>query len=100
MSAVPGFTPGGNFSIVVTNAGTDRVNITGQGTTLRIANVGATECFLTFGTSSTLTAATTDFSMPATSQLLVTVPSTTTYVAAVTAAGTTTLRISRGDGGI
>lgn len=98
MSAVPAFSPGGNFSISVTTSSA-RVNVTGEGTTLRLANVSTVECFVAFG-GSTVTAAATDFSMPANTQVFVTVPSGTSYVAAITASGATTLRISRGDGGV
>ena len=99
MSAVPAFTPAGNFSISVTTTSAN-VNTTGAGTTMRLANVSTSECFVAFGTDNTTAATTGGFSMPANSQILVTVPSGTTYVAAITASGSTTLRISRGDGGV
>ncbi len=98
MSAVPAFTPGGNFSLSVTTS-TGNVAITGAGTTLRLANVTAQECFVAFG-ASTVVATTGGFSVPGNSQVFVTIPSGTTHVAAITASGTATLRISRGDGGI
>lgn len=98
MSTFQPFTPGANFSLAVTTT-TGAVNVTGNGTTLRLANVAATECFIKLGTSA-VTAATTDFSMPANSQIFLTASNAITYVAAITASGTATLRISRGDGGI
>lgn len=98
MSAVSAFTPGGNFSLSVTTT-TGNVAITGAGTTLRLANVTAQECFVAFG-ASTVVATTGGFSMPGNTQMLVTIPSGTTHVAAITASSTTTLRIARGDGGV
>ena len=98
MSAFDPFTPAGNFSIAVTTT-TGRVEVTGQGTSMRLANVAATECFVAFG-GSTIEATTGGFSMPANSQIVVSVASGTTHVAAITASGTATLRISRGDGGV
>ncbi len=97
MSTFQPFTPGGNFSLAVGTT-TSNVAITGAGTTLRLANVAAVECFVAFGTSA-VEATTGGFSMPANSQILVCVPGTTTHVAAITASSTATLRISRGDGG-
>ena len=98
MSTFQPFTPGANFSIAVTTT-TGRVNVTGNGTTLRLANVAATECFIKLG-DSTVTATTSDFSMPANSVALLAASGAITYVAAITASGTATLRIARGDGGI
>ena len=98
MSTFQPFTPGANFSISVTTSSA-RVNVAGAGNTLRLANVASTECFVKLG-DSTVTAATTDLSMPANSTLFLAVFDSTTYVAAITASGTATLRISRGDGGI
>lgn len=97
MSTFQPFTPGGNFSLSVTTS-TGNVACTGAGTTMRLANVSAQECFVAFG-SSTVEATTGGFSMPGNSQILVCVPGTTTHVAAITPNSTTTLRISRGDGG-
>lgn len=92
------FTPAGNFSIAVTTT-SGNVATTGAGTTLRLANVAAVECFVAFG-GSDVVALTSSFSVPGNTQILVSVPSGTTHVAAITAATTTTLRISRGDGGV
>lgn len=99
MSTFQPFTPGANFSISVTTT-TGNVAITGAGTTLRLANVSAVECFVATGVGSGVAATTAGFSVPGNSQVLITVPSATTYLAAITAATTTTLRISRGDGGV
>jgi hypothetical protein len=97
MSTFQPFTPGGNFSLSVTTT-TGNVACTGAGTTLRLANVTAQECFVAFG-SSTVAATTGGFSVPGNSQAFISVPGTTTHVAAITASSTATLRISRGDGG-
>lgn len=97
MSTFQSFTPAANASISVTNT-TGRAAISGTGATLRLANVSTVECFVKVG-DSTVEAATTDFSVPANSQVFISVPNTATHVAAITAASTTTLRISRGDGG-
>jgi hypothetical protein len=98
MSAVDPFTPGGNFSISVTTT-TGRVATTGAGNVMRLANVSSTECFVAFGTGS-VNATTSGFSMPGNSQVFVASSDAITHVAAITASGTTTLRISRGDGGV
>jgi len=98
MSTFQPFTPATNASLSVTTS-TGRAAATGNGTTLRIANVAATECFIKLG-DSTVTATTSDFSMPANSVALLAASGAITYVAAITASGTATLRISRGDGGI
>lgn len=98
MSTFLPFSPGANASLSVTTS-TDRVAITGAGNTLRLANVSATECFVALGTS-TVEATTGGFSMPANSQLFVSVSDAVTNVAAITASGTATLRISRGEGAI
>lgn len=97
MSTFQSFTPAANASISVTNA-SGSAAISGTGGTLRLANVSTVECFVKVG-GSTVTAATTDFSVPANTQVFISVPNTATHVAAITAASTTTLRISRGDGG-
>jgi hypothetical protein len=52
-----------------------------------------------FGTGS-VNATTSGFSMPGNSQVFVASSDAITHVAAITASGSTTLRISRGDGGV
>lgn len=97
MSTFQPFTPAANASLSVTTS-TGRVAVAGTGATLRLANVTSVECFVKVG-DVTVEAATTDFSVPGNTQVLISIPNTATHVAAITAATTTTLRISRGDGG-
>lgn len=96
MNASGTFSPSANASLSVTT-GTGRVAVAGTGGTLRLANVTSVECFVTVG-DVTVVAATTDFSIPGNSVVFLAIPNTATYVAAITGATVTTLRISRGDG--
>lgn len=98
MSTFQPFSPGANASIAVTTT-TGNVAITGVGSVLRLANVTSVECFVAFGTSA-ITATTGSFSVPGNTAIFVSVSDAVTHVAAITASGTATLRISRGDGGI
>ena len=97
MSTFSSFTPAANASISVTTT-TGRTAISGTGATLRLCNVTSVECFVTVG-DSTVVATTSDFSVPGNTVAFISVPNTATHVAAITGATTTTLRISRGDGG-
>jgi len=85
----------------------DRVALQGVGSVVRVNNVGTVEAFIAFG-DSTITAtaggAATKASdgsgsVGAGATELFSVPLTITYAAGVTASGTTTLRLSRGEGG-
>lgn len=100
MTTFTAFSPATNASISVTNAGTDRAAIPGIGAVILVQNVGSTECFVKLGTNNTVTAAVTDFSVPGNTSRFLAVNDAITNVAAVTAAGTTTLRIARGEGGV
>jgi len=89
------FTPQVNVSLAVTTT-TGRVAVSGTGSVLRLANVSSVECFVTVG-DSTVTATTTDFPIPGNTVVFMEIPNIATNVAAITAATTTTLRVSRGD---
>lgn len=68
----------------------------GLGRTLRLVNVGPSEVFLAFGTTSGVTATTAGMSMlPGTVEIF---GGATTWLAAITAAGTSTLRVTPGRG--
>ena len=97
MSTFSSFTPAANATIAVTTS-TGNVAIAGTGATLRLANVTSVECFVAVGNSA-VAATTGSFSVPGNTQVFISIPNEATYVAAITAATTTTLRISRGDGG-
>jgi hypothetical protein len=97
MTTATAFSPGFNATLAVSTA-TSRVAVTGTGSTLRLANVTTVECFVAIGDSA-VNAAISDFSVPGNTAILLAIPNTATYVAAITAATTTTLRISRGEGG-
>lgn len=94
-----------NGTIAVTST-SQAIALQGAGGSVLLQNVGTTECFVAVGDSTvTATAGTgttdaTDGSMsvPAGAIVVYSIPQTATYVAAVTAAGTTILRVSRGSG--
>lgn len=98
-----GFTPGASGTIAVTSA-SDRLAVTGLGKTLYVTNVGTTECFIAIGGSTVTavaggatTALTGGMSIPAGFAFACGMD-TNTHIAAITASGTTTLRVTRGDG--
>jgi hypothetical protein len=94
-----------NGTVAVTTT-SQRVAMQGSGGSLVLKNVGGTECFVAVGNSTvTATAGTSatdetdgSFSIPAGEVGSYSIPVTATHVAAVTASGTTTLRVSRGEG--
>lgn len=90
-----GFLSQGAASLAVTTS-TGNVALPGTGPVVMIANVGSAEAFVKFG-GSTVTAATTDESIANGHGRCFQVQ-TQTYVAAITAASTATLRISQGIG--
>lgn len=97
MTTTTAFSPAANASLSVTTT-TGRVAISGTGGTLRLANVTSVECFVAVG-DNTVVATTGDFSVPGNTPVFLAIPNTATHVAAITGATTTTLRISRGEGG-
>ena len=96
-----------NGTVAVTTT-SQAIALQGAGGALLVKNVGSTECFIAVGSSTvTATAAAaapatdaTDGSMsiPAGEIGTYSIPVTATHLAAVTASGTTTLRVSRGEG--
>lgn len=99
-----GFTPGASGTIAVT-ATTQRVLVTGVGKTLYVTNVGTTECFITIGDSTVVAvagAASTGMgggmSIPPGFAFAAGMDTNTHIAAICAAAGTTTLRFTRGDG--
>lgn len=96
-----------NSTIAVTTT-SQSIAMQGAGPTVLVQNVGAVECFIAVGGSGvTATAAAaspatdaTDGSMsiPAGAIAVYTIPEVDTHLAAVTASGTTTLRVSRSEG--
>ena len=97
-----------NATVAVTNS-TGNVALTGQGSDFEFKNTGSVEAFVNVGASSSVTATaggalTADKdgsqSVPAGAILVYSFPNcgATPYVAAITATGTTTLRVSQGFG--
>jgi hypothetical protein len=95
---VQAFAKSENNSLSVTSTTASITWTTGVGTNeILIKNVGATEAFWRSGLGPQ-TALTTDESIPAGAIMVYTIPVTDTVFAAITASGTTTLRVSRGEG--
>ena len=88
--------PNAAVSLAVTSA-TERVALAGTGMQVRICNVGGAECFVMHG-DVTVEATTSNMSVPAGAIEVFTIPLTSTHIAAITASGTTTLRLARGEG--
>lgn len=99
-----GFAPGASGTIAVT-ATSQALAVTGSGKTLYVNNVGSTECFIAVGSSTVTvvaggasTAMGGGMSIPPGFSCAIAMD-TNGYVAAIcAAAGTTTLRVTRGDG--
>lgn len=106
MTTYNGFTPAQNGTIAVTTK-SDAINIGGTGGSVTVRNLGTAEVFVALGSSTvTATAGQTAASKASDGSFavasgervtLVTAPSDG-YVAAITASGTATLRVSRGEG--
>lgn len=70
-----------------------------NGGEVRICNLGTVPAFINFGTSSAVTAAlATSIPIPAGAVEIFTLPATVTYLAAITASGTTALYATTGKG--
>lgn len=99
--------PAVNGTIAVTTT-SQRIALQGAGSVVLVANVSTVECFIAVGSSTVVAVAAaaspatdaTDGSMsiPPNTSATFSIPDTATHLAAVTAATTTTLRVSRGDG--
>lgn len=99
-----GFAPGPSGTIAVTDVSA-RLAVSGRGKTLYVNNVGSTECFVAVGTSTVTavaggatTALTGSMSFPAGFSCAIAMDANTHVAAICTTGGTTTLRITRGDG--
>lgn len=99
-----GFTPGASGTIAVT-ATSQALAVTGSGKTLYVNNVGSTECFIAVGGSAVAaiaggatTAMGGGMSIPPGFSCAIGMDANTHLAAICAAAGTTTLRLTRGDG--
>lgn len=93
-----GITPCTPSATLAVTAASSNVQLSACSGVVLLWNVGATEAFYKYGTAST-TAATTgtdSWSIPATSFVVLNLGTNRPYLAAITAAGTTTLRITQG----
>lgn len=91
------FTPAGTATLAVTST-TGSVILSGAGSSVEVQNTGLVMMFIKLG-SSTVTAATTDYPVPAgQSKVIGRNPNTDLYIAAITASGTTTLYATTGEG--
>jgi len=92
------FTPSGaTVTVAVISGGSSGGPVGGVGNVLRFANVGATECFVSTSADNDPPAdPATSFSVPGNTIAFLSVGPTALTVDAITAAGTTTLRITRG----
>lgn len=91
------FSPAGTVSLAVTST-TGSTALSGAGNSIELQNTGLTICFVKVG-SSAVTAATTDYPIPpGQSKVIARDPANQTYVAAITASGTTTLYATTGEG--
>ena len=95
--SVGGFAPGGSYisPLSVTNSSSNAALPTG--TEVVVYNVGANAVYVKLGTSNAVTATTSDDYISAGGALALTVGSNT-YIAAITAASTSTLNVSGGAG--
>lgn len=93
------FTPAANATLsVTTTSSSATIGSAGNGGVFRLYNSGAVPVFVRVSTSAP-TAVVTDFAVPPTSLAVIGWPDTTTHIAAITASGTATLYVSRGEGG-
>lgn len=98
MNSSTPFTPGGNTSLSVTTSSARVALPQGVGGTIRMgADSGGSTLFLKFG-DSTVTAAVSDTWFYPGAIETFTIPADSTHVAAITATGTATLRLTRGEG--
>lgn len=95
-TSVAPFTVCSSQSISVTNASSS-INLTCGGPSLKVLNVSTVEAFVAFGATSA-TATTSKDSIPPNGCVLYSVPQSASVMAAITAASTTTLRVSQGYG--
>lgn len=91
------FAPGPTLPLAV-SATSSSVQLSGSGGAVEVSNTGSVTMFIKLG-SSTVTAATTDYPIPAgQAKLIGRDPNTQTYLAAITASGTTSGYATTGEG--
>jgi hypothetical protein len=95
MALNPGITPCSANSISVNNS-SQNIQLSTCGPTVIVWNIGTVETFVNLGTASSTAATTSNYSVPANSYLVLNVGTTGIYLAAITAASTTTLRVIQG----
>ncbi len=66
------------------------------GSSAILYNIGAQEAFWTIGSTSAAVATASKNSLPGNTYIIVAVPNTATWIAAITAVGTTTIRVLQG----
>lgn len=92
-----GFTPCQNATISATGT-TSNIQSNGCGQGVIVRNIGTTEAFIAIGTASNTAATTSGISIPGGTATFFNVSSQSIYIAGITATGTTTLRVSFGQG--
>lgn len=90
-----GITPCAAASLSVTTSSSN-TQLSACGGTVLLWNVGTTEAFYKYGTASNTAATTSDWSLPGSSFVVLNLGFNRQYLAAITASGTTTLRITQG----
>lgn len=96
-SPLSGITPCSSSSLSVTGT-TGNTLLSGCGPTTVLWNIGANEVFIALGSTSTQAATTSNMSVPAGTGVTLNTSNTPLYLAAITGASTSTLRITQGWG--
>lgn len=94
--AQTGITPCGTAATLSVTGTSSNVQLSACGGTVLLWNISAQEAFYNFGTLSTVTAATSNWSLPGNSSVVLNLGTNRPYLAAITATSTTTLRITQG----
>lgn len=97
MASFTPFAPSSTVSLVA-GTSTGNVALAGAGSVLEIQNAGTVTAFVTLGTGSSVTAATTDYPVLGGMSKLIGIGDSITYVAAITGTGSATLYFTRGEG--
>lgn len=103
MSAIDAFQPMGSTVNISASTSSSSVALSGigNGGTVRVVNVSDVTIFINFGASDVTAAAATSMPVRANSDVVLTLPPTLTYVAAISASGTTkVIYFTSGQGGI
>ena len=88
----------GTVTHAVTTTSSTPTALVGSGSDLLVQNVGATECFYEQGTSAVTVSTSTGLPIPAGAILVIGRDKNTTHIVSITAASTTTLRVTTGEG--